>query len=324
MIKKKELDNLAERLGLGNIGEASYFPKFFQIETIRACNARCTFCTYEESDKAVPLMSDTLFNKIADEIRRYSHWIESVCLQRLGEPLIDKKIAERIRRFKQAGIKTVSLSTNASLLNDDKAREILEAGIDDVSLSIDSIDKEKFEKMRVGLDFNTVLTNIKGFFGLRDKIRPNAIIRVRGISFFDLERKEDKEELAGWEGFWSYLKKPQDRIYMKSTHNWGNQKSWSDYIPKKDLTYHPCVSLWSTMHINTNGVVPLCCMDYDSRLDMGDVSNQSIVEVWNSEKWNRVRGLHSEGNRNEIKFCRGCKVFDPDTSIEMKTIQEAS
>ena len=99
-----EMDHIAQRLNLSDAKDALYFPKFFQLETVRVCDARCPFCAIDQWDKSVPLMPDKLFEKIATELTVYSGWIEAVCIQRAGEPLLDKKLGPRIRRLKEAGI----------------------------------------------------------------------------------------------------------------------------------------------------------------------------------------------------------------------------
>jgi radical SAM protein with 4Fe4S-binding SPASM domain len=128
--------------------------------------------------------------------------------------------------------------------------------------------------------------------------------------------EEDREEILRWEDFWSELRKPQDRIYLKHAHNWGNQKKWEGHTPEYEMVYHPCVSPWSSMHVTAMGIVPLCPADYDATMNMGDVNTQTIAEVWKNEKWTRVRQLHRTGQRNKLSMCQGCKIWDLDFSLE--------
>ena len=315
----KEMQDITRRIDVDDIDEALFFPKYFQIETTRLCNARCPFCAIDQWDKTTTFMSDDLFSKIVKEMKEFADWIEVVNVQRAGEPLIDKKIIERVRAFKEIGIKSVNISTNASLLNEARATKLIEAGIDEVMLSIDSVDKEPYEKMRVGLKYETVIDNIKRFFRLREKLNPKVIIRVRGVSFYDINNEKHRKELQRWEDFWNKNKKPQDRIYMKRAHNWGNQKIWDGHKDKMEPVneiFHPCVLPWSTMHVTAMGIVPLCPQDYDATMNIGDINKQTIAEVWKGENWNRIRNLHATGQRNDIELCKGCKLFDLDFKLE--------
>jgi len=310
---QSQVASLAERLSLQSIDDACYFPKFVQIETIRHCNARCPFCPVDTWDMSQPLMKDALFEKIIDELSGYTDWIENVNISRSGEPLLDKKIASRIKRAKDAGLKFVMIQTNGSLLDEKKATAILEAGIDQVYISMDSIDQETYEKMRVRLDYDTVVANIKNFFRLRNEIRPSTMIRVRSICPYPSE-PEFREAMRRWLAFWEPHTGPNDRLQFKPLHNWGNNKSWDAASPDSDTVYDPCISVWSTLNVTAMGTVALCCQDTDAKVLLGDVNTQSLADVWRGHEFQAVRDKHSSGNRNDINFCIGCRSFDPEHS----------
>jgi radical SAM protein with 4Fe4S-binding SPASM domain len=309
-----ELLQLADRIEVPELKDALLFPRFFQIETTRLCNARCPFCAVDQWDKSVPMMSEALWQKIAAELIEWRDWLRFVDLQRAGEPLLDKNIYRRVRQLKEGGLKHIALSTNASGLNEKNARALLEAGIDEVMLSIDAVDKEGYEKSRVGLRYEQVMQNIRTYFRLRDEIRPKSMIRVRAVCVFD----PDKEPGAvrAWEDFWGPLRRPHDRIYMKRMHSWGNQVVLDGTPPADAEVLHPCIIPWSTMHITAMGTVALCPHDFDGKADLGDINTHSIAEVWRAQKLEEVRRLHASGQRNAINFCRGCRTFDEEFSLE--------
>ena len=80
------------------------FPKFIEIETVNACNARCPMCTINDWERNYPVMRDNVFNKISDEIIEKKELVKRVSLYRDGEPLIDKKLADRVSKFTDNGI----------------------------------------------------------------------------------------------------------------------------------------------------------------------------------------------------------------------------
>lgn len=310
-----ELRDLARRIDLPVIDEALYFPKYLQIETTRLCNAHCSFCAIDLWDKSTPYMSDELFKKVIDEIAEYRDWVKFVDLQRSGEPLMDRKIYDRVKYAKDSGLKLVAITTNASGLTERNSRRLLEGGIDEVMLSIDSVEKERYERLREGLNYEMVVENIKRFFELRDALRPGCIIRVRGVSFHDPENAEDRLDMEAWDAFWERYRKPHDRIYLKRAHNWGNQMV-IDQSPEYKWVYHPCIIPWSTMHITAMGTVALCPQDFDGIVKFGDLNVQSIVDVWRGEKMRAMRNRHACGERNQVGLCQGCRIFDEEYSLE--------
>jgi len=309
-----ELESLADRIEVPELKDALRFPRFFQVETTRLCNAHCPFCAIDQWDKSVPMMADSLWEKVAAELIEWKDWVRFVDLQRAGEPLLDKKIYRRVRQLKDGGIKHIGMSTNASGLNERNARALLEAGIDELMLSIDAVDKENYEKSRVGLNFEQVMENIRRYFRLRDEIHPESQIRVRAVCVFDPDK--DPGAVRAWEDFWGPLKKPQDRIYMKRMHSWGNQVALDGTPSPDDEVLHPCIIPWSTMHITAMGRVALCPHDYDAKADLGDINKHSIAVVWRATKLTEVRRLHATGQREAIDFCKGCRTFDEEFSLE--------
>ncbi len=314
----EEIMLLEKRLAVDSIEKAYRFPQFFQIETIRLCNARCPFCAIDKWDKTVPTMDDRLWLKVADEIINHKDWVRMVDIQRAGEPLMDHKLDERIKYLKSAGIRFVNISTNASLLFPNRAESLLKSGINEVLLSIDSVDKSSYEELRKGLSYEGVISNIRNFFALRDKINPQCIIRVRGVATKSMDDPEFKDEMKKWHEFWEPIRSNRDRIYFKKLHTWGNKHENPNptYKYSKELRSNPCIAPWSTFHVTTSGRVPLCGQDMDAEMNMGDCNLNTIEEIWNSRSFTEVRRKHATGMRNEISFCQGCKLFDVDFSVE--------
>ena len=92
------------------------FPRYFELETVNACNARCTMCTIDDWTRHSPVMKDPLFKKLADEICAHDSEVKRVSLYRDGE-LLDKKMAKRVAMLKDGGVKKVGISTNVALLS---------------------------------------------------------------------------------------------------------------------------------------------------------------------------------------------------------------
>ena len=292
------------------------FPRFFEIETVNTCNARCPMCTIDEWTRHSPTMKMDLFRKLADEIGEFSDVIQRVSLYRDGEPLLDKKMPERIAYLKDKGVKTVSIATNVSLLNEKNATDILKGGIDHIILSIDSLQKEVFESIRVRLNFEEVLENALRFIELRNAIRPEAQIVIRMI-----RQEGNMDEWPSYHDFWSPKVAPHDRVYFHNLHNWGSQLTDFQKMNDSFEPQLPCVALWSLLVIFANGDVPLCNVDFNNKFPTGSVMDNSIRELWQSKVMSERRRLHFGGNKSQISLCANCNVWEePETEDE--TISE--
>ena len=270
-----------------NLAGLLEYPSYVEIETVNACNARCPMCTINDWNRNYPIMKDNVFNKISDDLIENKKHLKRVVLHRDGEPLIDKKLAPRIAKFKDNGINNTSIATNVSLLNEKRSREILEAGLGLIIMSIDSLKKDVFEKIRKRLIFEEVRDNAIKFFELRDKINPRCQVWVRMI-----RQESNYNEWEEYLSFWKKYASDQDRIYFHNIFNWGNQLE--NYKPMQESFEPnlPCVALWSLMVIFANGDVPLCNVDYNNKYPTGNVMKNSIKEIWHSMVINQRREWH--------------------------------
>jgi len=281
------------------------FPRYLEIETVNTCNARCPMCTIDEWTRQSPTMKDDLYARIVDEIREHSAEMQRVSLYRDGEPLLDKKLPDRINMLKSVNVPTVSIATNVSLLNEERAKRILEAGIDHVILSIDSLKKEVFEGIRVRLNFEQVLENALRFIELRNKFRPQTQIVIRMI-----RQETNFDEWPSYNQFWADKVAAHDKVYFHNLHNWGDQLSGFESTDKSNEHIFPCVALWSLMVIFANGDVPMCNVDYNNKFPTGNLLEASIQELWTSEVMKSRREMHFTGNKDLIAPCGNCNVWD--------------
>ena len=288
-----------------NINSLLEFPRYVEIETVNACNARCPMCTINDWERNYPVMKDDVFNKISDELIENKRYLKRVSLYRDGEPLIDKKLSKRINKFKENGIDNTSIATNVSLLNEKKSYDLLNAGLGIIILSIDSLKKDIFEKIRVRLNFDEVIENAIKFFEIRDKINPNCRVWVRMI-----RQEENYNEWDNYFNFWKKYASEKDRIYFHNIFNWGGQLENFKPVSESFEPNLPCISLWSLMVFFANGDVPLCNVDYNNKYPVGNVLKNNIKDLWNSKISNLRRKYHLESQKDKIDICKNCNVWD--------------
>lgn len=294
------------------------FPKFFLIETINVCNARCVMCGIDFSKKQKTTMSGSLFDKIADELSQYSSHLEKVMLYLDGEPLLDRRIAARIRRMKQAGVRRVNVASNASLLNSERGVELIESGLDEIYITLDSLRKEIYESIRVGLRFETVLENILGFIDLRNSLNPNLMIRMQFIV-----QDRNRGEAVEFERYWAKLLAGNDQIAIQKAHNWASAVEVPAVGDEESVNAIPCIALWGTLAIHVTGEVGLCCMDSESKILLGNVEREPISEIWSGNRLRAIRDSHLRGERRGLPLCDGCTLWR-EAKRELKEIQPDS
>ena len=267
-------------------------------------------CTISDWQRQPQVMKDELFEKIAGEIAAHAAEVIRVHLYRDGEPLLDKKLAPRVARLKQGSIREIGISTNGELFDETKARDILEAGLDEIIFSIDSIKKDVYEKIRVGLDFHTVMLNSKMLFYWRNRWNPKCRIRIRMIR---QESNKEEWDSGAYQAQWNQFLSPGDTVECRDIHNWGGAISGHQFSGD---TQRPCIALWSLCVIFADGTVPLCNVDYNAKFPLGNVRASSIAALWQSAEQEKRRAFHMAHDRKAISPCTNCTVWSEDAKRE--------
>ena len=67
-----------------------------------------------------------------------------------------------------------------------------------------------------------------------------------------------------------------------------------------------CPYIFYGYSVNADGLVSSCFLDWGRKLIIGDVRQQSMKEIWNSDKMNALRLQHLEGRRRQNGICGNC------------------
>lgn len=310
----KYVDILTKERNIADLDEVFNFPRYFTIETCNNCNARCVMCLKSRKGiKELQLMPNAIFDKLVQEIGTQADWVKMICLNSDGEPLLDPDIASRVKKLKDAGVKHVNISTNGQLLTRETAKDLLSAGLDDLRISIDGFSKETYEAIRVGLDYEIVRDNVLSLIEMRDASDYDMQIRIRMV-----EMEINKGEKQDFYKFWSSKLRTTDKVQCMPMHTWSGTIRPEDQARIDFFSDKPCISVFTSFTVNYNGEVQLCDSDVEQKYVVGDVRKSSIREIWQSEKFEKIRRLHDMGRRNEISICQGCdhwsRVFDESTN----------
>ena len=112
------------------------FPTVFYVEPTNDCNLSCIMCPCRKSRKPVGYMSFELFRDVVDQLAGRD--VVQLNLHQASESLLHPRIAEMVAYAKERGLRRVRFATNATLLNEHLARDLIAAGLDSVTVSMDS------------------------------------------------------------------------------------------------------------------------------------------------------------------------------------------
>jgi len=250
-----------------------------------------------------------------------------VSLQGLGEPLLNPDlfgIIEHTRRSK----KTASLTTNGSLLTEETSKRLLESGLTRMSISIDAVTKETYEKIRPGADFDLLLKNIERLVRLNEQKKDPITILCRTVII-----NENLEEIPKFPDFLQALgiknvfftevatipvepitpKPPHDTVKrildeLKET----TKNAEFSVITLSDFSFKkvPCSWLWGAAYITAEGYFTPCCLQpFPLLFPLGNVFKDDFRKIWNSSIYKQARKMMK---KHPLDLCRrnNCPFLD--------------
>jgi MoaA/NifB/PqqE/SkfB family radical SAM enzyme len=257
------------------------------------------------------MMKLDLFGRIIDGMKDFPRRVRVLHLYKDGEPLLHKSLPEMVARAKSAGVaESVETTTNGSLLTTEIAEALIEAGLDCIRISVYGLEDDGYRKItQTHSDFEKIRRNVASIYEMKE--RKNSPLRVHckitDAGLTDVEK----------EAFIRDFGPLSDSFNIDSLMGWSNTLDKDMTLGLQPATgmsgvdrINPdrrvCPEPFMKMSINYNGKVSVCCVDWGMDTIVGDVSTQSLVEIWNGEALREFRLAHLRGARETIPACLGC------------------
>ena len=164
-----------------------------------------------------------------------------------------------------------------------------------VVISADHYQKEEYERLRKNSNFEKILKNVDKLFEIRKLHYPNSITEIR-VSGIDNEKDLNRGK---FKNFWI---KRSDHVTASFP-----LERWNTYKNKihNDIN-DPCENLWDRMYVWFDGKVNPCDADYKSFLSFGNLNKDSIKNIWNDKKIEKLREEHLNNERCKTSPCDRC------------------
>ncbi len=279
-------------------------PLHLHVELTNHCNMNCIMCARRSLTRKKGYMDFKLFKKMIDEVCEYD--LSNLQLNRYGESLLHPEIFDMVRYAKEKGCRNVGFITNGQLLDEKKAIEAIESGLDYIIFSIDSIDEERYKRIRrVGGTLKNVTENVSRLNDLkkaRGLAKPRILINAVAMEM-------TKDEIKDIRNYW---KGKVDRVNILPCYTYKDIDDLS--VNKEDKKTHACEFFWKRLIVMWDGSVTVCCVDINCELNFGDVNRERIIDIWNGENLNRLREIHINHEFEKLPVCNQCefitKTFD--------------
>ena len=265
------------------------------LDLVTDCNLKCPMCivhggTDDPRLKEFLKKSMTVENarKVLDEIMAAK---PLVMPGMWSEPTVNPDFKEHVRQIKERGL-TVAMNTNGLKLNADMAQFLVDVKFDSVMFSVDAVTPETLQKVRGIKRLDLLHQAVERLMATRgDKALPRI-----GVSM--TLQPANRHERDAFAEFWTQR---VDVVRIGEIYEHGH---FSGFIATGERV--PCQSLYTTMPVNTNGNVSLCCLDGFNEYNMGNVFKDGVKGVWHGPRFTAMRRLHERGEWDKIPICKTC------------------
>lgn len=288
-------------------------PFSLSIEPTTACNLSCPECPSglkkftRETGKLDVDFHKKILKGIGNQVFYINYYFQ-------GEPFLHPQFLNLIEEAKRYKIYT-STSTNAHFIDEKKAEEIVNSGLDRLIISLDGLTQETYENYRVHGNLEKVIEATKFLVEAKEK----RMSKTPHLIFQFLVVKQNEHEVEDVFKLANTLKIDEVRIKSAQLYDYkyGNSlmpenEKYSRYRRKSDGTYslkyktgNHCWRMWSSSVLTWDGKVVPCCFDKDAKHIIASVVDLDFSDIWKSEKYQNFRKMILT-NRNGIDICQNC------------------
>ncbi len=284
------------------------------IETLSECNLKCGLCAFgsrEIFERKKGIMDIELFKQIVNKIATKSpHAVVSPYHH--SEPMLHPQLPEMIKVIKRHGLKCAIATNFNSSIN---LKEILEAGVDELSISVSGFYQEIYQKSHVNGNIEKVKENLLHLRNLIDDMRTSPSVSINYHMYKDnlgddFDKMEDfcKELKFTFAPSWArsisvemtlkYLRENGLSTYHGETLPWYDEipaltKRYYEnidrviYLPEdylmgsfKDVHGDECPMNYRDINIRWNGTLSFCCAAFDDRFMTSDYLTTPIESLY--------------------------------------------
>ncbi|MBI4534566.1 MAG: SPASM domain-containing protein [Candidatus Melainabacteria bacterium] len=262
-------------------------------------------------------MERDIWNKIVEEVGSTAPNCE-LWPTFYGEALIlGDKLWDRLDYARQVGCRNLVLNSNGTLLHrNDNIEKVLQSPLKRFILSLDGLNKETFEQIRVRAKWSDVYPAVVELCRKRVERKQEYPVIIAQFSVMH----QNAHEIEAYSKYWHAM---GAEVKIRPMLEWTASGSVrTDTIVHESNFRIACPWGNNTMAIHQDGSVVACAVDYEGRLKAGNVRDKTIAELWQILEA-QLRTAHREHRWSDIPaICKGCSDWQTaGASYENETVE---
>ncbi|MFK5893975.1 MAG: radical SAM/SPASM domain-containing protein [Pseudomonadota bacterium] len=300
-------------------------PFSVHIDISSLCNYKCSFC-FQADHKAIKSvglkrgkMTLELFKKIVDDLGEFDEKIKKIKIGNHGEPTLHHELADMIAYAREKDVADIiEVFTNGSKLTPELNEALVKAGLQRINISIEGLTDERYLQVAgIKQDVSNIIEGVRHLYSIKDelqiyvKIADRTSALEKGNSTVFVLNEQERQQ------FFDTYSDICDEIFIeKIVPQWAETQAdkqneveetgmYSQQIKKyKEI----CPFTFMYLHINCDGTVSPCTLDWPRKVVIGNVNEESAKEIWNGDSLRQLRVAMLKGARDKINFCNNCSA----------------
>ncbi len=284
------------------------WPNGALIEITNGCNLSCVMCNTKMSKRPVGFVKPQVFENILQQL--ISVGIKGVGLHTVGEPFMNNKLESLLEIANHYNF-NVWISTNAQFPS--RIEQIYKKfpSVAYYRFSIDGATKKSYESIRSGGKYENIVDSLEVIQKINNKKRNSRIsLLIDSI----LSSSNIYEIPIFFEKYGKYCF-PENINFTIVNGLSPDPSYFRESFPFPNLIRQniPCHIPFKKLYFTYGGKVTLCCRDYDEDIVVGDIQQDSLIDIWNGVQADQVRKKHLDKKKMDIRSCKSC--YGPYRSI---------
>jgi radical SAM protein with 4Fe4S-binding SPASM domain len=290
------------------------------IDTGDPCNYKCSFCPTGHPDllkqygRKPVFMSYELFCKVVDDMRGFGRMAKRVNLYKDGEPLLNKRFPDMVRYMRSAQVtETIWVKTNGQLLKPELNKELVSCGLDMIGVSVTGVNAQMFlDISKVKVDYEEYRAGVLDLYQQSRGTTTRISTKIADVGLSAEQKQKFIDDFSD----------RCDFIAIEGLHGWSTSEVFDfrlgtnqsfDGTPRAPKIACPLVLYM--LAVSSNGDVSICNDDSFHLHRLGNVKDESLVDVWNGARLRDFRLMHLEGRKHENAACKNCDYMQalPDS-----------
>lgn len=261
------------------------FKKIY-VEITNFCNLDCLFCPGNTRDKQ--FIEIDKFKAILKKLEGYTKYLY---FHLMGEPLLHPEINKLIDLASTNYF--VNITTNGYLIN----RIADNSNIRQINISLQAFDSRK------NVTLEEYLSNVLNSVEKLEK--KGTIINYR----FWVDNNNAVKIKETLEKYYNIKIEGNTKIRDNIFVDYQKEFIWPDETNNYQEENGSCRALIDHIGILVDGTVVPCCLDYNGKINLGNIYKNDLKEILNSERVNKMRDGFKKGKKIE-KMCQHCNFYD--------------